>query len=95
MVVGRGGYLPRRGVVQCLKVCIEVVQRIWEGGIIVTGRWRLLVVSDGLDALPHVPCVSAVSEVSVDSLGVHTFCLSGQDRTVWTSLLLEQLCYLF
>lgn len=40
----------------------------------------LLVVSDGLDALPHMPCVSAVCEVSVDSLGVHTFCLSdGRD----------------
>ncbi len=39
---------------------------IGEGWIIITGLWRGLVVSDGLNGLPQAPCVSAVREVIVD-----------------------------
>ncbi len=43
-----------------------MVECIGEGCVIVTGLWRGLVVSDGLNGLPQAPCVSAVREVIVD-----------------------------
>ncbi|KAI4898265.1 hypothetical protein NFI96_029824 [Prochilodus magdalenae] len=60
----------------CLELGVEVVQRIWKGGITVTGRWCCPVVSDGLDALPHAPCVTTVSEVALDALTMCVLCLS-------------------
>ncbi len=35
-----------------------MVECIWEGCVVVTGLWRGLVVSDGLNALPQAPCIS-------------------------------------
>lgn len=64
------------GGVLCLKPSIKLIQRIWKGGITVTGRWCCPVVCDGLDALPHVPCVSALSEMAVDVPVVCTLYLS-------------------
>ncbi len=43
-----------------------MVECIGEGWIIITGLWRGLVVSDGLNGLPQAPCVSAVREVIID-----------------------------
>ncbi len=43
---------------------------IGEGWIIITGLWRGLVVSDGLNGLPQAPCVSAVREVIIDFLSM-------------------------
>ncbi len=37
-----------------------MVECIWEGCVVVTGLWRGLVVSDGLNGLPQATCVSAV-----------------------------------
>ncbi len=38
-----------------------MVECIWEGCVVVTGLWLGLVVSDGLNALPQAPCISAVN----------------------------------
>ncbi len=43
-----------------------MVECIWEGCVIVAGLWRGLVVSDGLNALPQAPCISAVCEMIID-----------------------------
>lgn len=38
---------------------VKVILRIWKEGLTITGRWSCSVVHDGLDALPHVPCVTS------------------------------------
>ncbi len=50
LIIGRRDELPHNSVIVCLETCVEVIQRIWEGGITVTGRWCWPVVGDGLDA---------------------------------------------
>lgn len=47
------------GSVQCFKLCIGGVKCIWKDGISlsVCGMWWNLVVHDGLDTLPHTPCI--------------------------------------
>ncbi len=52
-----------------------MVECIGEGCVIITGLWRGLVVSDGLNGLPQAPCVSAVCEVIVDFLSIWPFCI--------------------
>ncbi len=42
-----------------------MVECIWEGCVVITGLWRGLVVSDGLNALPQAPCISAVCEMII------------------------------
>lgn len=73
-LVGVGG-LPRC-VSLCSKPCIEAIQRIWKGGLLVRGKWRCPVVGDDQGALPHASYVSSVLEVAVDSLSMCTLCHS-------------------
>ncbi len=47
-----------------------MVECIWEGCVVVTGLWRGLVVSVGLNALPQAPCVSAVCEMIIDFIAI-------------------------
>ncbi len=41
-----------------------MVECIWEGCVVFTGLWRGLVVSDGLNALPQAPCISAANDIA-------------------------------
>ncbi len=70
-----------RCVILHFKPWIKVVECIGEGCVIITGLWRGLVVSDGLNGLPQAPCVSAVCEVIVDFRAYDRFAfLMPQDR---------------
>ncbi len=63
-----------------------MVECIGEGCVIITGLWRGLVVSDGLNGLPQVPCVSAVCEVIVDFFEHMTVLHFLSHRTDWLLL---------
>ncbi len=50
-----------------------MVECIWEGCVVITGLWRGLVVSDGLNALPQAPCISAVCEMIIDFIYIYIY----------------------
>ncbi len=62
-----------RCVILHFKPWTKVVECIWEGCVIITGLWRGLVFSDGLNDLPQPPCVYAVCEVIIDFLSICPF----------------------
>ncbi len=64
-----------------------MVECIWEECIVITGLWRGLIVSDGLNGLPQAQCVSAVCEVIIDFFEHDRFTfLMPQDRLALTVL---------
>lgn len=67
VMCGRDG-LHHLHVVQPIKYCIEVVYRIWKGGITVISLLLGFIVQGDLDTLPQALGVPAVSKVAIDSL---------------------------